>query len=312
MIGNQLDGGAIYRWCTELGDANATDILGVPTVLLALVQHCEANPHLKHPVLRRVGVGGSASPQWMIEHFTKLGTNYNQVWGMTETSPIGVSNQLLPKHIHLSQDEKLKILRKAGRGFFNVEVRVVDADGNECPRDGKTTGELQCRGPFITNAYYRRGDNPDEPVAPGNEVFNVDQHNWFSTGDMAAIDDDGYIIITDRVKDVIKSGGEWISSIDLENAASSHPYVKESCVIGQHHSKWQERPLLFIVVKENKSVTAQEILDHLKPKVATWWLPSGVEFVDEIPKTATGKLSKLTLRQQYKDYRFADDMKSKL
>jgi len=204
----------------------------------------------------------------------------------------------------------MKVLLKQGRAAFNVEMRIVDEQGKELPRDGKAFGELQVRGPWVTRAYYRV-NKKNEPVEHGKEDPNVVGDNWFPTGDVATVDADGYMQITDRTKDVIKSGGEWISSIDLENVVVGHEAVAEACVIGHKHTKWQERPLLLIVKKEGKDVTEKEITAFLKDKVASWWMPNGIVFVKELPHTATGKLSKLTVRNQMKDYVFPDDPAAK-
>ncbi|MBT8148327.1 MAG: AMP-binding protein, partial [Gammaproteobacteria bacterium] len=213
--------------------------------------------------------------------------------GMTETSPVGTINRLKPGMEKLPKAEQDKIRHKQGRPVFGVDLRIVDGDGQELPWDGDAAGEVQVRGPWICSSYYKL-DNSDAHSTPG----------WFRTGDIAKMDAQGYMQITDRTKDVIKSGGEWISSIDLENAAVGHPAVNEAAVIGVAHPKWTERPLLIVVKEAGAQVEGSELLGWLADKVAKWWVPEDVVFVDELPHTATGKLSKKDLREQFKDYSF--------
>jgi len=271
--------------------------LGVPTIWLALLDHLDAHD-LQVPSLQRVCVGGAACPASIIERFAD---NYQvevfHAWGMTEMSPVGTYNR--PKRARpdpLSEDDAALKLRQ-GRSLFGVDMRIVDGEGGELPWDGTTVGALQVRGPWVARAYFRAGSG----------CLTAD--GWFDTGDVANIDPDGFMLITDRSKDVIKSGGEWISSIELENLAVNHPAVVEAAVIGRPHPKWDERPLLVAVVAAGRSIERDELLGWYAGKVATWWVPDDVAFVDELPHTATGKLDKKALREQFADYRFppADD-----
>ena len=212
-------------------------------------------------------------------------------WGMTEMSPLGTVGSLKASHAALPRRERIDVKTKQGRGVFGVEMKIVDDDGRELPRDGKAFGNLMVRGPWITSGYFK---------GEGGEV--LDAEGWFHTGDVATLDGDGFMHITDRSKDVIKSGGEWISSIDLENIAVAHPDVKEACVIGVRHPKWDERPLLLVVPDEGKNLDKDAMIAFLTGKVAKWWLPDDVVAVRELPHTATGKLLKAQLREEYKDY----------
>jgi fatty-acyl-CoA synthase len=214
-------------------------------------------------------------------------------WGMTEMSPVGTIGMPKAKHLRLTADERVDLALKQGRPLYGVDMKIVDAQGRELPRDGKAAGNLLVRGPWIARSYYR-----DE----GGDPLTAD--GWFPTGDMGTLDADGYLQITDRSKDVIKSGGEWISSIDLENIAFGHPAVIEAAVIGVRHPKWDERPLLIVVKKPGAELTRQALLDFYKGRTANWCSPDDVVFVDELPHTATGKLSKRTLRERFRDYRF--------
>jgi acyl-CoA synthetase (AMP-forming)/AMP-acid ligase II len=228
------------------------------------------------------------------------------VYGMSEISPIATVSRLLPQHEELTDGEKLRIRAKQGRPVYGVEMKTVDDDGRTLPRDGQTSGELMVRGPWVTRAYYKL--RPDgQPARTWDEQSNVDGDGWFATGDVSTLDADGYMQIVDRSKDVIKSGGEWVSSIDLENAAVGHEAVAEAAVIGVQHSKWQERPLLLVIRKPGKEVSEGQLLDFLRGKVTKWWLPDAVEFVDELPHTGTGKLLKSELRKRYRGYRFPSD-----
>jgi fatty-acyl-CoA synthase len=237
--------------------------------------------------MKRTVVGGSAMPQAQIHTWTqRFGVEVRHAWGMTETSPLGTQGCLLPKHGAATIDEQCAQRAKQGRAVYGVEMRVVDADGNERPRDGKSAGELEVRGPWIAGAYFK-GEAP------------ALRNGWFPTGDIATIDADGYMQITDRVKDVIKSGGEWISSIDLENAAAGHPAVLMAAVIGARHPKWDERPVMFVVKKPGQDVDKAGIVAYLADKVAKWWLPDEVIFLDTLPLGATGKVQKVDLRREY-------------
>jgi fatty-acyl-CoA synthase len=287
------DGEALY----ELMDSeDVTMALGVPTVWLALLQYTEsAGKRLDK--LQRSLVGGAAVPRAMIEAFRdKHGVELRQGWGMTETSPIGTVNTIKAGLEGLSKDEQLDLATKAGRGIFGVEMRIVDDNGEELPWDGKAFGALQVRGPWICSGYFK---------LEGSGSTHTDD-GWFETGDVATIDPQGYMAITDRTKDVIKSGGEWISSIDLENAAMGHPAVAEAAVIGVAHAKWTERPLLVVVKAEGEDVSKEDLLAFFDGKVATWWVPNDVVFVDELPHTATGKVKKIELRKQFAEYRLPD------
>jgi fatty-acyl-CoA synthase len=227
----------------------------------------------------------------MIERFERdFGADFVQGWGMTETSPIGVIGNLLPKHRGLSKDDQTTVKMKQGRGVWGVELKIVDEAGQRLPHDGQAFGHLHVRGPWIASGYFKSEGGPV-----------LDAEGYFPTGDVATVDTDGYVQLVDRAKDVIKSGGEWISSIDLENAANAHPAVAEAAVIGIPHPKWQERPLLVIVRRAGAEVTGAELQAFLAQKVAKWWLPDHVTFVDALPHTATGKLLKTKLREQFKD-----------
>ncbi|MDH3576622.1 MAG: 3-(methylthio)propionyl-CoA ligase [Gammaproteobacteria bacterium] len=287
------DGAALY----ELMDSeDVTIALGVPTVWLALLQYC-ASAGKRLDKLKRSIVGGAAVPRSMIEEFRdKHGVEIRQGWGMTEMSPLGTCNSIKAGLESLSEDEKLDLATKAGRGIFGCELRIVDDEGQELPWDGVAYGALQVRGPWICSDYFKLKGSAGTHSADG----------WFDTGDVATIDPQGYMAITDRTKDVIKSGGEWISSIELENTAMGHPAVAEAAVIGVAHPKWTERPLLVVVRAEGQNVGKEELLKYFDGKVATWWIPNDVIFVDELPHTATGKVKKIELRKQFTDYAFPD------
>jgi fatty-acyl-CoA synthase len=215
-----------------------------------------------------------------------------QGWGMTEMSPLGTTGTIKAGMEDLTPDELITLRAKAGRGIFGVEMRIVDDTGNELPWDGVAYGALQVCGPWICSDYYKLDGAGDAHTEDG----------WFDTGDVATIDADGYMAITDRTKDVIKSGGEWISSIDVENTAMGHDAVIEAAVIGVAHPKWSERPLLVVILAEGKEATREELLGWLEGKIAKWWIPDDVAFVDELPHTATGKVKKIELRKQFADY----------
>ena len=291
MPGPPLDGKSVYDL---MRDEKVTLALGVPTVWLMLLQHVDAaglQPK-EELCLRRVVIGGSSAPRAMSECFeTRFGAFVVHAWGMTEMSPVGTVCNLLPKHAGCSLEQRLAIQEKQGRAVYGVDMTIVDDDGAPLPRDGRSAGHLLVRGPWIASAYFR------------DEGSVLDADGFFDTGDVATIDADGYMQITDRSKDVIKSGGEWISSIALENAAIAHPAVAEAAVIGAPHPKWQERPLLIIVRKPAQELTREAMLQFLAGRVAAWWLPDDVAFVEELPHTATGKLHKLKLRERFKDYR---------
>jgi fatty-acyl-CoA synthase len=287
------DGAALF----ELMDSEAvTMALGVPTVWLALLQYC-ASEGKRLDTLRYTLVGGAAVPRSMIEEFRDgHDVELRQGWGMTEMSPLGTCNSLKAGLESLTPDERLDLATKAGRGIFGCELRIVDDEGQELPWDGVAYGALQVRGPWICSDYFKLAGSAGSHSDDG----------WFNTGDVATIDPQGYMAITDRTKDVIKSGGEWISSIALENAAMGHPAVAEAAVIGVSHPKWTERPLLVVVRAEGKELEKDELLSFFKGKVADWWIPNDAVFVDELPHTATGKVKKIELRKQFVDYAFPD------
>jgi fatty-acyl-CoA synthase len=281
----------------ELMDSeDVTIALGVPTVWLALLQYC-AGAGKRLDKLQRSIVGGAAVPRSMIQEFRDAhGVEIRQGWGMTEMSPLGTCNSLKAGLESLTDDEKLDLATKAGRGIFGCELRIVDDEGQELPWDGVAYGALQVRGPWICSDYFK--------LEGGAGTHTTD--GWFDTGDVATIDPQGYMAITDRTKDVIKSGGEWISSIELENTAMGHPAVAEAAVIGVAHPKWTERPLLVIVRTAGQDVSKEDMLAYFDGKVATWWIPNDVVFVDELPHTATGKIKKIELRKQFADYAFPE------
>ena len=288
MPGMKLDGASIHEMLTAY---KVSCTAAVPTIWLMLLQHLEAGGG-KLPDLKRVVIGGSACPRAIAQKFEDAyGVQVIHAWGMTEMSPLGSLCTLKPEYASLSGDAKLDILQKQGHPPFMVEMKIEDDAGRVVPWDGKSFGRLMVRGPAVARAYYK--DDGDI----------LDGEGFFDTGDVATMDPSGYMQITDRTKDVIKSGGEWISSIDLENLAVGHPKVAEAAVIGIRHPKWDERPLLVIVMKKGESISKDDILGFMRGKVANWWMPDDVVFVDEIPHTATGKIQKTTLRERFKDYR---------
>ena len=286
--GPHLDGKSLH----ELFEAEGVTMsAGVPTVWLGLLNYMKESK-LKFSTLRGVVIGGSACPPAMIRAFQEdYGVDVLHAWGMTEMSPLGTVCTLKEKHLKMDKEARYAVQAKQGRVIFGVDMRIVGQDGKELPMDGKAFGDLQVRGPWVTTGYFK-GEGGD-PLEDG----------WFPTGDVATIDPDGYMQITDRSKDVIKSGGEWISSIDLENIAVAHPAIAEAAVIGVKHPKWDERPIVVAVKKQGQEVTKEELLKFFEGKIAKWWMPDDVVFVKELPHTATGKLSKLTIRGQLKDYK---------
>ncbi|WP_137148634.1 long-chain-fatty-acid--CoA ligase [Mycolicibacterium sp. CR10] len=291
MPGPHLDGESVYQLMKSEG---VNQSQGVPTVWMMLFSYLDEHPEIDpHELgLRYAGTGGAALPLSMIERFERdFGAQAFQGWGMTETSPLCVIGRPLPKHAGLDAAEIAQIKLKQGRGVCGVELKIVDDDGNRLPWDGKAFGEVWVRGPWIASGYFR-GEGGDK----------LDAEGYFPTGDVATIDPDGYLQLVDRAKDVIKSGGEWVSSIDLENAAMGHPAVAEAAVIGVPHPKWQERPVLLAVLRKGHSATREELLEYLSGEVVKWWLPDDVIFVDELPHTATGKVLKIELRKQYRDH----------
>ena len=284
--GPRLDGEGLYEM---LDTEKVTYCAGVPTVWLGLLQYLEKSgkelPHL------RMGMsGGSALPEALIRGFAKYDVELQQGWGMTEMSPIGTVNSLPPHIRALPLDERIPYQLKAGRALPFVDMRIVGPDGAVLPNDGESDGNLQVRGPWIIDEYYK------------SDRKTLTSDGWFDTGDVAIIDEDGFLQITDRSKDVIKTGGEWVSSIDIENAALMHPGVAQAGVIGVHHPKWQERPLLIVVKKEGKDPSAAELQEFLKGKLDKIAWPDAVEFVPEIPIGATGKVLKTELRKMFADY----------
>jgi len=289
LPGPYLDGKSVQELITGEG---VTFSAAVPTVWLMLFQYLDESGLDVKP-LRSCVIGGSACPRAMMEKFKETyGVEVRHAWGMTEMSPLGSVNTPLAKHAGLSDKELFDLSEKQGRPIFGIEMKIVGDSGEELPRDGKAFGDLRVRGPWVASGYFKIGRT---------DAFDAD--GWFSTGDVATLDPDGYMRITDRTKDVIKSGGEWISSIDLENIAIGHPGVAEAAVISVAHPKWDERPLLIVVRKAGAGVTREELLDYYQDKVAKWWLPDDVVFVEELPHTATGKLLKTKLRDDYRDYR---------
>ena len=286
--GAAMDGKSLYELMEGEG---VTMSAGVPTIWQGLLGYTDAN-NLKFSTMTRTVIGGSACPPAMMEAFqNKYGVQVIHAWGMTETSPLGTVCMLKPQHSKLSEAERMAVQAKQGRAVFGVDIKIVDGDGNELPRDGKASGELLVKGPWIVSRYFK--SEGGDPLVDG----------WFPTGDVSLIDADGYMQITDRSKDVIKSGGEWIGSIDIENIAMAHPAVLMAACIAAFHPKWDERPLLVVVKKPGAEVTRDEMLKFFDGKIAKWWTPDDVAFVDAIPLGATGKMQKNKLREQFKDYK---------
>ncbi len=290
MPGGGMDGASVFEL---LDTEKVTFSAAVPTVWLGLLQFLEKTGN-ELPHLKRVVIGGSACPRSMTETLEgKYGVEVRHAWGMTEMSPLGSLGSLKAEHVDLPLEKQYDIKAKQGFPPYGVEMKITNDEDVEQPWDGKTFGRLKVRGPAVASAYYG-GD--------GAEQF--DAEGWFDTGDVSHISTDAIMQITDRSKDVIKSGGEWISSIDLENLAVGAPGVAEAAVIGIAHPKWDERPLLVIVKNEGADPSQEDILDFMEGKIAKWWMPDAVAFVDEIPHTATGKIQKTTLRDQFADYSF--------
>ena len=288
LPGAQLDGKSIY----DLFEAErVTFSAGVPTVWLGLLNHMKQN-NLRFSTLSRTVIGGSSCPPAMLRTFQEeYGVKVLHAWGMTEMSPLGTVCNFKFKHGDATREEKFAIDIKQGRAVYGVDMKIVDDAGSELPWDGKAFGDLLVRGPWVIREYFK-GDGGD-PLVGG----------WFPTGDVATIDADGFMSITDRSKDVIKSGGEWISSIDLENLAMAHPAIAEAACIAAFHPKWDERPLLVVIRKAGMAVTREELMKFFEGKIAKWWMPDDVTFVTELPHTATGKLQKMKIREQFKDYK---------
>ena len=287
LPGSRLDGESL----TNLIEAERVSwSSGVPTIWSAVALYLESSKR-KIDSLQRLIIGGAACPLSLCKVFgEKFDVEVRQIWGMTETSPLGVVNTFKSKHDALGENERDDVLSKQGRIVYGVQLEIVDADSRPLPHDGKAFGDVLVKGWWIASGYF--GDNS----------LSLNAEGWFATGDVATLDEDGYMRITDRSKDVIKSGGEWISSIDIENAAVGHPDVTEAAVVGVPHPKWDERPLLIVVQKADSQLSKQSVRDFLQDKVAKWWLPDDVIFVDEIPHTSTGKILKTTLRERYQDH----------
>ena len=287
LPGAKLDGESIFELLDRF---KVTCSAGVPTVWLMLLQYLASSGN-KLPHLGKIVIGGSACPRAMTETFQdEYGVEVIHAWGMTEMSPLGTACTLKPEYAALAGEAKLDVQQKQGHSPFMVQMKITDDAGNRLPWDGKTFGRLKVRGPAIARAYYKE------------EGSVLDPEGFFDTGDVATVDHYGYMQVTDRAKDVIKSGGEWISSIDLENLAVGHPKVAEAAVIGVKHPKWDERPLLVVVLKPDQNASRDEILEFMRGKIARWWMPDEVVFVDEIPHTATGKIQKTVLRERFKDF----------
>jgi acyl-CoA synthetase (AMP-forming)/AMP-acid ligase II len=282
--------------CDLIESEHVTVALGVPTVWIGLLQYLEQNPR-DLSSLRYVTAGGSAVPKSMIEKFKRLlDVELVQGWGMTETGPVASLSQLPRELDDLPEDEQFRMRAKQGRVVPGIRFRVVADDGTEVPWDGKSMGEIQVRGNWVASAYFKQEGEEPERFADG----------WLRTGDVAVVDEFGFMQLVDRIKDLVKSGGEWISSVELETALMGHPAVLEAAVIGVAHERWTERPLACVVLKPGQEVTKEDLIDHLRPLVASWWLPDDVVFVEEIPKTSVGKFDKKVLREDFKDYRLPD------
>jgi fatty-acyl-CoA synthase len=287
--GPKLDGASLYEL---LDQEQVTLSAGVPTVWLALLDYCKQNG-LKMSSVKRTLIGGSAVPLAMIERFwTEHDIEVAQGWGMTEMSPLGTLTRFNKGERDMPDADRFALTAKQGRPVFGCEMKIVDDAGNDLPLDGSVSGNMVVRGPWIVKGYMK-GDGRNQFV----------EDDWFHTGDVCKIEPDGSVVITDRSKDVIKSGGEWISSIDLENAAMGCPGVAEAAVIGVPHPKWDERPLLVVVKRPDADVTRQDLLDYLNGKIAKWWMPDDVQFIDAIPHGATGKILKTALRKHFEDYK---------
>ncbi len=291
--GAALDGKSLY----ELFESEKVTLsAGVPTVWQGLLAYVQANG-LQFSTMKRTVIGGSACPPAMLRAFGEgYGVHVLHAWGMTEMSPLGTVCSFKPAHLGKTQEQRYAVMAKQGRAVFGVDMKIVDDNGKELPFGGETSGDLLVRGPWIVANYFKgEGGNPLLTDAAGN--------GWFPTGDVARIDAEGYMQITDRSKDVIKSGGEWIGSIDLENIAMAHPAVAMAACIAAFHPKWDERPLLVVVKKPGVDVTREELIAFFDGKIAKWWTPDDVVFVDAIPLGATGKMQKNKLREQFKDYK---------
>jgi fatty-acyl-CoA synthase len=290
MPGNKMgDGPTLAALINEEG---VTMSAGVPTVWLNLLAHLRESG-LRVDTLQRIIVGGSACPLSVMEEFDTYGVDTRHAWGMTEMSPLGTSNSSGARRHQYDAETFAKMRTNVGQPIFGVDVKITDDDNEELPWDGVAFGALKVRGPWICSSYFK---------LDGSSAHEED--GWFETGDVATIDSRGNVSITDRTKDVIKSGGEWISSIEIENCATGHPQVAEAAVIGRNHPKWGERPLLIIVKSGEDAVAPDELKGYLDGKIAKWWMPDDVQFIDEMPHTATGKIQKMKLREMFEDYQF--------
>jgi 3-(methylthio)propionyl---CoA ligase len=290
LPGPHLDGKSLF----DLFESEkVTFSAGVPTVWLGLINYVKQN-NLKFSSFKRTVIGGSACPPAMMRTLQDdFGVEVIHAWGMTEMSPLGTLAKLKSKHDSLDREERQRLLQSQGRVVYGVDMEILDDNDKPLPWDGKASGNLVVRGPWVIGSYFQRSESP---------LVKVNGLQWFPTGDVATIDTDGYMQITDRSKDVIKSGGEWISSIDLENIAMAHPAVHEAAAIACRHAKWDERPLLVVVKKPGAELTREELLGFFEGRIAKWQIPDDVVFVSEIPHTATGKIQKLKLRETFKDH----------
>jgi len=287
--GPAMDGKSIYEL---IESEKVSYAAGVPTVWQMMLSHMQTNK-LRFSTLKRTVIGGSACPPAMITAFNdQYGVEVLHAWGMTELSPLGTLCTLKNKHLEMDAEEKMKVRLKQGRGIFGIDMKIVGDDGKELPWDGKAYGDLLVKGPWVISEYFK-GEGGGSPLVDG----------WFPTGDVATIDPDGYMQITDRSKDVIKSGGEWISSIDVENIAMAHPAVAMAACIGMKHPKWDERPIVAVVKKPGAELTREELIAFYEGKTAKWQIPDDVVFVDAIPLGATGKMMKVKLREVLHDYK---------
>ncbi len=287
MPGMQMEGESLY----DLIEKEEVSLaFGVPTIWMGLLNYCRENNKTLTSV-RNTVIGGAALSRSMLQEFDEAhDVNVIQGWGMTEMSPLGTSNFLTPEMKKMSKEERYSVQLKQGRPMYGVELKVVDDSGEDLPNDGESQGHLLVRGPWVLKRYFKA------------EKDAVDKDGWFDTGDISVLDKDGYMTIKDRAKDVIKSGGEWISSIDLENAAVGHSEITEACVVGIPHPKWDERPIMFIVTNSGEPIDKESILEFLGSIVAKWWLPDEIIFLKELPHGATGKLQKFELRDEYNNY----------
>ena len=289
--GPHLDGKSLHALFES---ERVTFSAGVPTIWLGVINHMKQNG-LRLSTLRRTVIGGSACPPAMMRTLEDdFGVEVIHAWGMTELSPLGTLSKLKAKHRDLPPEQQHRLLEKQGRVVYGIDMEIIGASGEPQPWDGRSTGDLVVRGHWVVSGYLNRDDSP---------LQQIDGKAWFPTGDVASIDADGFMLITDRSKDVIKSGGEWISSIELENIAMAHPDVLEAAAIACHHPKWDERPLLVVVRKPGRELSREQMLDFYEGRIAKWQIPDDVVFVDEIPHTATGKMLKARLREMFREHR---------